>query len=91
MKNKKAKNLEEISKEIIQLKFKKSMTLSQVMNKFYSIMRKHGVKKGTKSSNGAVRMSNFEWSICWCLFQKQIESYFVFDEMLNFPKDLYHY
>lgn len=90
MKNEKAKHLEEVSKEIIRLKIKNSMTLNQIINKFYRIMRKHGIKKGTKDGNG-VKMSNFEWTLCWNLFEKQIESHFMFDNLLRCPKDLNHY
>jgi len=93
MKNKKAKALEAVAKDIIALRFKGSMTLNQLDKIFFDLMRKHGIKQGTKSKKGAgVTMCTFEWSMCRTLYMSQIQSYFTLNAIFKeVPKDLVHY
>lgn len=85
-----ATKLEIVSSEIIALKFKNSMTITKALNMFYDIMRKHGIKQGTKSGNG-IRKNNYEWTICWTLFASQLQSHFMWTNLFTVPKDLNNY
>lgn len=80
-----------VAEDIIKVKFKNKDTLGKVLNNFYKIMRKHGIKKGTKEGNGVV-MSNFEWTMCKELYFSMLISHFNIQSiMFNVPKDLRHY
>lgn len=86
------RHMEAVSKEIISFRFKSSMTFREAMNGFYSIMRKYGIKRGTKIKGGAVIRNNPEWSMCWILFLSQLESFVNFEELMqDGPNDLKHY
>jgi hypothetical protein len=80
--------MENVAKEIIELKFKPDDTLQQCLNNFYKIMRKYGIKHGKKENNG-IRMTNFEWTMCQSLFYDRIHSFFIFNKLIyGVPKDL---
>jgi len=90
---KEIKFMSTVAKDIIQLKFKPTMTLQQAETRFYGIMRKYGIKEGTKSGNSRT-VSNFEWTMCQILFLQRLHDYFVIDRFLfvnNTPKDLEQY
>jgi len=87
-------DIREVAKDIVGLKFKKTDTLKDCMNKFFAVMKKHGIKQGTPSFNdegkevGRTR-DNFEWTICKQMFIKQVESFFELDMLFgNIPKEL---
>jgi hypothetical protein len=86
-------DIKEISKEIIQIKFEGSDTLDDCMNKFYDVMRKHGIKQNTPSENGVgVIGSNFEWTMCKVLFIDMVVQHFTLKDFFNgVPKDLHCY
>lgn len=64
-----------VAKDIITMKVDASMTLLQMEQMFYKIMRKHKIKRGTKSSDGkGVIMDNYEWTMCKMLFLSRIQS-----------------
>jgi len=58
-----------VAKDIIFFNQKrKDLTHKQVMDAFYKIMRKHGIKQGEWDKDGSGRiMANFEWSMCLTL------------------------
>lgn len=82
------KKLAEISKDIININITKANTLEECTQMFYNIMRKHQIKKYTKTDNGYIG-DNYEWSICRVLFQDTVKgkmwTEFILDEV---PKDL---
>ena len=82
---------DKIAEEIIKLKFKKSETLSGVLNRFYRIMRKHGIKEGTPCGGGGRIVARFEFTLYWTLFLEtlsgQIDLGRFFGEF-KVPKDL---
>lgn len=89
-------SLPDVAKDIIQAKITPDMTLLDVEKVFYKLMRKHGIKQGTKTEDGGIQQNNFEWTICKTLFMDCIATQFKFMEwgMLGFsgtPKQLKHY
>jgi len=86
---KEIEHMSRVAKDIISLNFNSKMTLRQVENKFFQIMRKHKIKQGTKGRNG-VLINNFEWTMCYELFLSRIEDYFRWCQFLadDVPKDL---
>ena len=90
--NKKIFNLENVSRDLINLEFKETDTLKSVMNKFYSVMRKHGIKRGTKTKSGGITQDNYEWTICKSLFHNRVVDYFMMANIFDkSPKDLEYY
>ena len=83
-----------VAKDIIELKFKKTDTLSDCNKKFFAIMKKHGIKQGMPYFNDegkevGTTCDNYEWTICRELFFSRIEDFFVLENLLgNIPKDL---
>lgn len=92
MKNKKSiKFMSKVSKDIISIEINKEDSIEKIFKKFYSIMRKYGIKRGTKNKNG-ITQNNFEWTICTSLFLKQIQNGLDWGFLLwDYPKDLRHY
>lgn len=92
--NTKIQFMSKVGEDIIGLKFKPSMTLKQVEKSFYSLMQKHGIKRGTKTKNG-VTQDSFEWTIAKTLFLDTVRAYFEFDRFLFqsdlMPNELEHY
>ena len=90
-KKKEIKFMSTVAKDIILTKFKDGMTLLQVQKLFYKIMRRHGIKEGTKSGNGRI-VSNFEWTMCKELFIQTLDGYLKM-EFFGFktPRDLEQY
>lgn len=86
------KYMSKVAKDIISFKFKPSMSIRDMENGFYSIMRKHGIKHCTKHSDGNMTMANFEWTMCKDLFLTHFNSFFQlrgwFDRKGGRPKDL---
>lgn len=86
--------MREIAEEIITFKFSKKDTLSKCLNKFYDIMRKHGIKHGTPEydDKGKVigrQIANYEWSMCIELFMTRLCDFFYFEHVFGkVPKDL---
>lgn len=82
------KELNDVAGDIIGIKFEDSDTLQDCMNKFYDIMRKHGIKEGTPSKNGRT-VARYEWTMCFELFKEMLKSYFTVRTLLNdTPEDL---
>ena len=78
-----------VAKDIIHMKFKSSDTIQGCMKKFYTIMRRYGIKQGTKVGNGIQQRSNPEWTICFTLFKNSLTCYFDISDLFDkAPKDL---
>lgn len=80
--------MERVTRDINAMKFTPETTLHQIEKKFHRIMRKHGIKHGTKNSNGSVSVSNAAWVICQQLMLSNIPYYFTLERMFDTPKDL---
>lgn len=81
-----------VAEDIICLKIEDKETVQQILEKFYSIMREHGIKQGTKTKGGGVLMNNFEWTMCKELFLRIVYDKLNMRELLSdVPKDLRHY
>lgn len=82
--------LQKASKDLMQLKLKKGMTLENCVKAFYKIMRKHRIKQGTKTKGGGVLRNNFEWTVCKQAFYLVLTSFFEMEDMFGniTPKDL---
>lgn len=92
MKDKPPRRMRAVAKSIIDEKFLSKKDIKKITSKFYAIMRKHGIKKGTRSGKNAIIMANSEWSMCIDLFKAQIDSQLnmalSFDKL---PKELEAY
>lgn len=81
--------MEIISKDLIEMPILDYDTLQDLLNKFYAIMRKYEIKKGTMLSDGSVNYDNFEWTACYALFNSRVQDFFtlrnVFDDV---PQDV---
>ena len=82
-----------VAKDIIKVRFKNSNTIGGVKKKFFSIMRKHGIKHGTRTKGAAgILISNFEWTMAHELFVSRVCSHLelmgIFEDL---PKDLEAY
>ena len=78
-----------IGKDIIEFKINDNMTVKEIKESFYNIVRKYNIKYGTKIENG-VQGANFDWTMCFELFLTKIRTSFemditIFDEL---PKDI---
>ena len=81
-------DIKKVAKEIVTLKFKKSDTLNDCLNKFYAIMRKYNIKQGTKVGNGR-QCDNFEWTLCKQSFNETLKSFFELESLFgNISEDL---
>jgi len=84
--------MRQVSKDLIDIKITSRASFRSMKNEFWKIMRKHGIKRGTKSKDGSVLGNNFEWTICENLFLLRVQNLFMFDSALgNISKDLKHY
>ena len=85
----------QIAEEIIRLKFKDSDTFKSCWQKFFRIMRKHGIKQGTTYIvDGKVvgtSIANYEWTLYKNLFLKRFENEMNFRSIIGMvPKDLWY-
>lgn len=87
-------DIREVAKDIIGLKFEKTDTLKICMNKFFDVMKKHGIKQGTPSFNDegkevGTTCDNFEWTICKQMFMERVQDFFEIEMLFgNIPKEL---
>lgn len=88
------KNINTISKislDIDLIGFEQIDTLEQIIEKFYNIMRKHGIKKYTLTSEENL-VENSEWLMCYSYFlNKLINRFEMLDYFATLPEDLKHY
>ncbi len=86
--------MSKVSKDIIAIKVTEDKTIKQLFSEFYKIMRRYGIKQGTKNPNGVgIIHDNFEWTICSSLFSSHIcKTIWFFDLFVSeAPKDLQCY
>lgn len=84
--------MNKVAGDIIKTKIEYEETMEEIMSKFYSIMRKHGIKQGTKTKGGGTLCNNFEWTMCKALFLMVIHDNLNMHEMLSgIPEDLKYY
>lgn len=81
-----------VAQDIITIQIKRGESLSNIMNKFYAVMRKHGIKQGIKVMEGKKHVSttkcNFEWTMSYELFKSTvINNFFVWENLLKCPKE----
>lgn len=83
----------QVAKEIIDTNFLDEKDIKKIMNKFYKIMRKYGIKQGTWSKGKKGRnCDEFEWTMFKELFMAQVTSQLTFADFLkDIPKDLQGY
>ena len=79
--------MKDIADELINLKFKETDTLEDCLDMFYSVMRKHGIKKW---STIPTRPNKCDWIMCWALFLDQVRLFFEFTCCIDHetPEDL---
>jgi hypothetical protein len=77
-----------VAKEIIDIKPDSEKTMSDLWNEFYDIMRKYGIKQGTKTPQGGCLCNNSEWTMCVTLFLQCVTGSIQLDEWFNVPEDL---
>lgn len=82
-----------IYNEVNSIDIKPTDTHKSSLDKFYKIMRKHGIKQGTWSEDGVGRiLSNPEWVMFYDIFKSIIDKHYIFATLLKSPpKDLMAY
>ena len=91
---KKHEALREIAEDLIKTKFITDKEMAKILNRFYEIMRKHGICEGTLTQNKKGRIiNNYEWTMCRDLFIRRIQSDLDMADLLGdvTPSDLKHY
>ncbi len=81
-------DLKAVAEELTSIEITDDKTIKNLYEEFYAVMRKHGIKQGTKNESGGITMCNAEWSVCHTHFEKKIQLHFILHHMLNCPKDL---
>ncbi len=82
-------DIKKLAKDIIDIKIDSNLSLHMNFKKFYRVMRKYGIKEGTKTQNGVLR-NNHEWTMCMSLFLRGIDDHIVMKHSVfgDTPKDL---
>ena len=88
MKPKPNEVLRAVAEDIIKTKFISDDQKKEIANKFYKIMRKHGIKHGTKVKDGGITCANFEWTLCQQLFQDRVRQEFDLLGFFGIPINL---
>lgn len=80
--------LSAVAKDVIAIRVDSGDKLCDLVEKFYGVMRKHGIKQGDPCGN-ATRMNTWEWTGAWSLFLRkllgELEMIYMFNET---PRDL---
>lgn len=78
----------ELAKEVICFKFTDDMTLKEVKENLYNIMRKYNIKWGEQTDSG-ITAANFEWTFIREMYLKRMYDYVDFSDLFaGIPKDL---
>lgn len=86
------KFMRSVAEEIIALEFRNSDTIGTIKRRFYSIMRKYGIKEGVRTGKNTRVVANFEWSMAKHLFVSKVTDHFELIGILeSIPKDLEAY
>lgn len=87
------KNLEEVYSDLMDIKIDHKDSFETSMNKFYEVMRKHGICQGQYNENGNRSMITAEWNLCFNTFK--LNKLLAFDLWLlllgETPEDLLGY
>ncbi|MFA5366680.1 MAG: hypothetical protein WC333_02250 [Dehalococcoidia bacterium] len=80
-------------KDVHALKFDRNQTINDILNSFYDVMRKHGIKQSTPNydKDGKIvsrLMCTPEWVICHNTFMKKFEFFLVIEDLKEVPKDV---
>jgi hypothetical protein len=83
-------NMREVAKDINGIKITWTDTLDNIMNKFYGVMRKHGIYESEWNEDMTARTcNNFEWTMCRDMFFKKVTAFMEFGTLIDkTPKDL---
>ncbi len=86
-------NLAKVFKDIQDLQIKPSDSFNSIRRKFFDLMRKHGIKQGTKLPSGGTECNNPEWEACEQLLERKIVDSYTWERCSSFktPKDLESY
>lgn len=86
------KNLGNIYKDILNIEVKVTDSFKSLLDKFYDVMRKWGIKQGIWNEFGGRSINNPEWSMCWEVFKShKILAFDLWLSMNQPPKDLLAY
>ena len=82
-----------IYKDVSGIEINSEDTLQGLMNKFYAVMKKHGICQGNWTEGGSRRFSTPEWAVCWILFRSQIDHKFMWIGLMDesIPEQLLAY
>ena len=87
----KLNTLNAVAEDIAQIKIDQDMTIGGLRKQFFAIMRKHGIKRGTKDGN-SISLSNPEWIMARDFFSHWLCDQFRWIFVIGkAPKDLRHY
>lgn len=75
----------EIYRDIHAIQFDISDTFGSLMEKFYAIMRNHGICQGTWSEGGGRTISNPEWCMCSQVFRHHIDQKWNWTFLMSTP------
>ena len=76
-------------REVQDMQIQDSDTFQDVMERFYDICRKYGIKESEQEENGLIGCKTTEWTILWTFLEKQVMNYFVFEHVCGcVPEDL---
>lgn len=82
-------SLAAVAKDLIDLKVKPTDSFASLRRRFFTIMRKHGVKQGTKIKGGGILCNNPDWQGAEDIFAARLRSAFEWAAICDeIPKDL---
>jgi hypothetical protein len=68
-------NLDQLSKEIIEIDYSLDRSIKEMWADFLDVMRKYNIKRGTKNKSGTGYIGDkYEWTICKTLFREQVNN-----------------
>lgn len=80
--------IKNVAKMINDIDINMSDTLTELMGRFYNVMRENGVSMVVHEPDGSTTMCSGEWIMCKTLFLKRVEMQLNIQDMINCPKDL---
>lgn len=81
--------LSAVAADLIDLKVKPTDSFATLQRQFYRIMRRHGVKQGTKTATGGILCNNPDWQGAQDIFLARVASTYEWEmTCAKTPKDL---
>ena len=80
--------IKNVAKMINDIDINMSDTLTELMERFYNVMRENGVSMVVHEPDGSMSTCSGEWIMCKTLFLKRIEMQLSIQDMINCPQDL---